>query len=74
MKRQFGDKVLDVQEIDFEIKREEWNEYTLLDGGRVRVKTIVTNIYRLLDDHGKPKTNPDGSPAFMVLHNTKVVT
>ena len=28
-------------EQDFEISREEWNEYKLLDGGVIRMKTSV---------------------------------
>lgn len=65
--------LLDVMEQDFEIAREEWNEYKLLDGGVIRVKTTVQRIFRVLDDQGKPKNTATGDPEVIVRHNTQVV-
>jgi hypothetical protein len=64
---------MDVMEQDFEIVREEWNEYKLLDGGIIRVKTTVQRIFRALDDQGKPRNTPEGDPEMIVRHNTQVV-
>ena len=63
----------DAIEVEFEIAREEWNEYKLLDGGRVRVKITVQKISRILDAQGKPAYVPDGDPHVVVRHNTQVV-
>ncbi len=30
-------------------KREEWNEYELIDGKRLKLKTIVTKVFKLVD-------------------------
>ena len=58
---------------DFEIDREDWNSYKLLDGGVVRLKTTVSQIFRLVDDNDKPIYGPDGAPAFLVKHKPDVV-
>ncbi len=68
-----GDKDLKAIEQQFEIKREDWNEYTLLDGGKVRVKTTVGRIFRVLDESGKPAVTPQGDPNVIVRHQTQVV-
>lgn len=65
--------LLDVTDEEFEIGREEWNEYKLLDGGVVRVKTTVQRIFRVLDEKGNPKIGPDGDPEVIVKHNTQIV-
>jgi hypothetical protein len=62
------------QEVDFKIINEDWNEYELYDGGRVRLKTTAQKIVRVLDAQGKPAFTPDGDPHVLVRHNTQVVT
>ena len=69
-----GDKSFDALEQPFEIGREEWNEYKLLDGGLVRVKTTVQRIYRILDSEGKPAYNDEGDPHMIVRHKSDVVS
>jgi hypothetical protein len=68
-----GDANIDVSEEDFEIIQEPWNEYRLLDGGTIRLKTTVQRIFRVLDAQGKPKVNDEGDPEVMVRHGTQVV-
>ena len=65
---------VEAMEMDFEIGREEWNEYKLLDGGTIRVKTTVSRIYRLVDSEGAPKYDADGNPSFVVMHKSDVVS
>ena len=60
--------------LDFEITRESWAVYKLLDGGTVRVKTTVTRILHHVDDEGRVKYNPDGSPAVTVQSKIDVVS
>lgn len=64
----------DAVELDFEIHKEEWDEYKLLDGGRVRLKTSALKMFRILDADGNPAYTPDGSPFILVRHNTQIVS
>lgn len=68
-----GDKEVDAMDMDFTVRHEEWNEYELADGGRLRVRTTVATILRVLDDNGKPAFDEAGDPVFAVRHNTQVV-
>ena len=52
-----GNQEVNAIEMDFEIGREEWNEYKLLDGGIVRLKTTVNRIYQVVDEQGNPRNN-----------------
>jgi hypothetical protein len=72
VKIRLGEQEVDAIELDFSIKREEWNEYELADGGRVRIKTSVAKIFRVLDSNGKPAFLPDGDPAVVVRHNSEI--
>ena len=68
-----GHKEYNAVEQQFEIAREEWNEYKLLDGGTVRTKTTVQRIYRVVDEEGHPQINAEGDPQMIVRHKTDVV-
>ena len=72
-KMKLGDREVYVREEQFEIAREEWNEYRLLDGGRVRVKTSVFRIFRIVDESNTPQFTAEGDPELIVRHNTQVV-
>ncbi len=74
MKLTLNGKEQEVIELDYEIKREDWNEYILLDGGSVRVRLLVSKIYRVLDDNGQPAWNEDGSPYFAITSGNVVVS
>ena len=73
-KIRLGDKEINGVEQEFEIGREEWNEYKLLDGGRIRVKTQVHKIFRIVDDEGNQTYTSDGEPNVLVKHRTDIVT
>ena len=60
--------------LDFEIGREEWNQYRLLDGGTVRVKTTVLRMVQLLDAAGNLAVNDDGTPRIQIRHRVDVVS
>lgn len=72
-KMNLGGKEVLVQELDFEIGREEWNEYRLLDGGKVRVKNTVVRIFRVVDEEGHQVFNADNDPEIAVRATTQVV-
>lgn len=64
----------DAIELDFEVHKEEWAEYKLLDGGQVRLKTSALKIFRILDVDGNLANDPNGDPFIMVRHNTQIVS
>ena len=69
-----GDQEFNAIEQQFEIASETWNEYRLLDGGTVRLKTSVQKVFRIVDEEGNPSHTPEGDPHVMVRHNTVVVS
>ena len=66
-------KTLDVMDMDFEIVQESWNEYKLLDGGVIRMKTTPFEIVRVLDQNGKPAVTKHGDPFVLVRHSTHIL-
>lgn len=68
-----GGNFVSAIEVPYDTKSEDWNAYDLHDSGtRVRVKTIVQKIYRVVDDSGNQIYNPDGEPSYIVRHGTIV--
>jgi hypothetical protein len=61
-------------EVDFEIVREDWSEYNLSDGGNLRVKNVLTRVYRLEDEAGNQVYGPDGEPLYYVYAGINIVT
>jgi hypothetical protein len=61
-----GNQELPAREVAFEAIAEPWAEYKLLDGGRIRLRTTVLTIYRVLKDDGTPAYQPDGQPFFVI--------
>jgi hypothetical protein len=72
-KVKIGEKEYDTREEEFEIFREDWNEYRLLAGGRLRLKTVVQRITQVLDDDGSPLLNESGDPVVIVRHSPNIV-
>ena len=60
--------------MDFTVKREEWNEYELSDGTKLRVKNSLVKAYLIVDNDGTPLINEDGEPQVYIRHTTLVVT
>jgi hypothetical protein len=58
--------------LDFKTVREDFNEYELEDGTRVKVKVVLTDVRMAVDGEGKPKLNPDGNPTYHFNFETKV--
>ena len=69
-----GDQEVNAVEQQFDIGREEWNEYKLLDGGTVRLKTTVQRIYLLVDEEGNQLYSDEGEAQAVVRHRSDVVT
>lgn len=65
---------LEVVDVAFEAsKAEAWNEYALVDGGRIRIKLSVNRILQVLDSEGKPARTPDGERFLVVQSNNQMV-
>ena len=68
-------KLSDGREVNVQedIKNEDWNEYRLLDGGKVRLKTVVQRIMLIVDDEGRTLKDRNGDPEVAIRHATQVV-
>jgi hypothetical protein len=64
---------VDAVEVSFSIIHEDWNEYELADGGRVRAKLGVQRIMRVLDESGKPAMTNEGDPFVVIQSQNQVV-
>ena len=47
-------------EVDMQSSKENWNEYALEDGTRLRLKVVVQQVVRLED------RNPGGEPIYVI--------
>jgi hypothetical protein len=58
---QFDGKPVPADQIDFESEKEPWTVYKLEDGTVLKVKPVLGNIARLVDQH-----KPDGEPIYVL--------
>ena len=68
-----GDQEFDAIEQQFEVDREEWNAYKLLDGGTIRLKISAQRIYRIVDSQRNQIYNELGDPQVIVRHRADIV-
>ena len=54
------DKTVEGEEVSFQSRREEWNEYIIEDGTTVKVKLVATNIFKT------DQVTPAGEPVYIV--------
>lgn len=47
------------EDLDFEVVKEDWNEYKLSDGTTLKVKVVLTGVRRL-----KNRYTPTGDPVI----------
>lgn len=52
---------VDAVEVRYKSVREDWNEYDIDDGSTVRIKLLVSDIVRLVDQFDK-----EGNPIYVV--------
>jgi len=55
-----------VDEVEYNILSEEWNEYVVEDGTKIRIKDTVTKVSRT------NKCDQGGNPVYIVQHSTLV--
>ena len=70
---QLNGSTIKVVERDFEIGKEAWNEYKLLDGGTIRVKLSAVRICQQMNDDGTPAVDAQGDLVYVVISRNDVV-
>jgi hypothetical protein len=57
----FGDQEVEATEVGFRSLGEHWNEYLVDDGSVVRIKLVVTDIFRIDGTY-----DSEGNPIYLV--------
>lgn len=60
-------KETDAVEVDFKVVKEDWNEYDLADGTRIKLKAVASNIVRLLNEYDN-----EGNPIYLIKSSNVV--
>ena len=61
-------KEVEAFDVDFRVSREDWCEYSLLDGSTIKMKAVVSSIIRLEGEY-----DTEGNPCYLVKSNNMVV-
>lgn len=64
----YKDGEVDATEMEFQIRKEDWNEYQLMDGTTIKMKLVVGEIFRVPDEFDK-----EGNPTYVVKSNNVLV-
>lgn len=59
---------VDATEVDFQTRKEEWNEYQLMDGTSIKMKLVVSEIFKVADEYDE-----EGNPVYVVRSNNVLV-
>lgn len=65
----FKGREVDATEVDFQTRKEEWNEYQLMDGTSIKMKLVVSEIFRVPDEWDN-----EGNPLYVVKSQNILVT
>ena len=60
----FQGQEVDAAEVQFQTRKEDWNEYQLMDGSVIKMKTVVGEVFRIED-----KYDNEGNPVYQVKSN-----
>ena len=66
-KIRFQGREVEATEVDFLTRKEDWNEYQLSDGKILRLKTVVSDVYRIEEE-----VDQEGIPVYQI-RSTNVV-
>lgn len=58
--------IVRVREVSFDINSEDWNEYQLEDGTKLRLKNTLIQAFRVVDENGEPKIDDNGNPEVII--------
>ena len=61
----FQGKDVDATEVEFQIRKEDWNEYQLLDGTVLKMKLVVSTVLRVDGEYDN-----EGNPAYYIKSAT----
>lgn len=61
-----GDRTIEAEDMEFTTGREDWNEYMVEDGYKVRIKLVVSSILKT------GERDPQGNPVYIV-QSTNIV-
>lgn len=53
----FQGREVDATDVEFQTRKEDWNEYQLMDGSVIKMKLVVSTIFRvdgIYDNEGNP--------------------
>ena len=53
--------------VDFDVVKEEWNEYRLTDGSTLKIKLVLTGVLRLGNQY-----DPVGNPVYVISSQNAV--
>jgi len=59
---------VDAIEVEFQTRKEDWNEYQLMDGSTIKMKLVVSDIFRVPDEWDN-----EGNPVYVVRSNNVLV-
>ena len=59
----FKGREVDATEVEFQTRKEDWNEYQLMDGSSVKIKLVVTDIFRVPDEYDNER-----NPVYVVRY------
>jgi hypothetical protein len=69
MKVTYQGRQVEATEVEFFIRKEDWNEYQLSDGTLVRFKTVVSDIIKIPGE-----VDSEGNPVYLVRSSNLVRT
>ena len=64
----FRGQEIDATEVQFQTHKEEWNEYQLMDGSIIKMKTVVGEVFRIED-----KYDNEGNPVYQVKSSNVLI-
>lgn len=67
-KMNFQGREVDATEVEFQTRKEDWNEYQLMDGTVIKMKLVVSEIFRIDGVYDN-----EGNPTYQIK-STNVVT
>ena len=57
----FQGREVDATEVEFKTRGEDWNEYQLMDGTVIKMKLVVSEIFRIEGMH-----DAEGNPVYYI--------
>ena len=64
----FQGREVDATEVDFQTRKEDWNEQQLMDGSTIKMKLVVAEIFRV-----EGRYDNEGNPIYVVKSNNVLI-